>query len=341
MDFEIYRKNFYSEAMKYSLDQDYINRCMKYAHNLYKRKLPIIYDQTHLSLLLGFEISFLRDVSDTSEMHYKSYLIPKKTGGSRRIFEPHPRLLYIQRWINTEILSKAPTSPYAKAYKKNKTIVDSAKYHINKRQVIRLDIKEFFPSIKFGKVFKVFMDFGYSRPVALLLAKLCLRKDRLTQGSATSPTLSNLVFLKLDEDISNFCVQHAINYTRYADDMIFSSNDLSYKELIDFVEVKLKENDFLLNKKKTKRMKQSRKQVVNGLVVNQKLNIDRRYKHKIRQEMYYIQKYGLLSHLENAGITKIAYAEHLMGKINFSLSIRPDDEDLLEYKKNLQAEIFQ
>ena len=104
-------------------------------------------------------------------------------------------LKYIQRWILDNILSKIKVSEFATGFCANCSIVDNAKYHINKECVINIDIKDFFPSISFERIFRVFAYYGYTKEVSFFLAKLCTYEDELPQGSPASPMLSNIVNL--------------------------------------------------------------------------------------------------------------------------------------------------
>jgi RNA-directed DNA polymerase len=283
---------------------------------LWKQKLPVIYDQEHLSRLLGYRLDYLNDVVSSSPLHYHEHKIAKKTGGIRILHEPHPDLKEIQRWLSLEILSKLKVSKYSKAYRKGISLEDSVKFHVSRNMVLRLDIKDFFPSIRFGKVYEILINLGYSKSVAVMIAKLLLRNDLLPQGSPASPTLSNIIFINLDTTIGAFCREREIYYSRYADDLTFSGESFNYRELIDFVKIELSKNEFKLNKKKTRLMRKHRKQIINGLVVNQKINVEKKYRKEIRQEIYYIKKYGLASHMEKINIHKSSYPEHLLGKLN-------------------------
>lgn len=337
LNFETYRHNFYSEAYKYSLnvDADYVGKCLKYAKHLWNQKLPIIYNQEHLSRLLGYKLDYLNNVLSNSIHFYHEHLIAKKTGGVRILHEPHPDLKEIQRWLSREILSNLKVSKYSKAYRVGYSLEDSVKFHVSREMVLRLDIKDFFPSIRFGKVYQVLINLGYSESVSVMIAKLLLRYDSLPQGSPASPMLSNIIFTEIDKDIGAFCRERDIYYSRYADDLTFSGDIFNYRELIDFVKVELAKNEFKLNKKKTRLMRKHRKQVINGLIVNQKINVEKTYRKKIRQEIYYIKKYGLASHMEKNKIHKSCYPEHLLGKLNFVMSIRKNDNALIKDKQFL------
>lgn len=133
--------------------------------------------------------------------------------------------------------------------------------------------------------------------------------------------------------LGEWCREKGIAYTRYCDDMTFSG-DFEPQEVIKLVKRELKKLDLSLNKKKTIVARKGQKQTVTGIVVNEKLSIPNLYKKQIRQEMYYCMKFGVESHLEKANIieTPETYIPKLLGRINYVLSIEPDNEDMKRYR---------
>lgn len=226
-----------------------------------------------------------------------------------------------------------PPSKYAKAYKKNTSIKDNATPHLKSKLILKLDIKDFFDSISFSDVYnKVFKDF--EKPVRTLLSYLCTYKERLPQGAPTSAYISNLIMKDFDEKVGDYCTKENINYTRYSDDMTFSGT-INPKEIISKVNTELKKMGMQLNYKKIHIIKDSQRQEITGIVVNEKPNISSPKRKKIRQEMYYIKKYGLTSHMKIKDIKdKYKYLYSLYGKINFILTISPTEE-FIQYKKNI------
>lgn len=348
MDIKTYIAKFSEVAQLQNLDTNRTKIYLSYAENLLNLGLPVIYDQEHFALLVGYDYSFILALSNAPECFYKQFDIPKKNGTTRTIDEPYPTLKEIQTWILENILTPASkhfVSPVAKAFMPGKSLRDNAKFHRNKECVIALDIHDFFGSIHFGIVYGAFKAMGYSSSVSALLSNLCVLNNSLPQGAPTSPMLSNIVFKPIDDGIFNYCSTRGIMYTRYADDMVFSSNDLDVAKLISYVKMRVGNFRMHINESKTKVMHRGSRQNVTGVVVNDKLQVPRTYRMKIRQEMFYVQKYGLAEHLDRAKDipkwiqTPLHYAHHLYGKICFVLQINPNDGEFQFYKEFLKEQL--
>ncbi|NHQ68912.1 reverse transcriptase family protein, partial [Elizabethkingia miricola] len=171
--------------------------------------------------------------------------------------------------------------------------------------VLTLDIENFFPSIKYKHINNYFTELGYAEDVSSFLASLCtysiskkkkekveLNERFLPQGAPTSPYLSNLILMKFDDTIANYCKEKSIKYTRYADDMAFSGSDFDKEILIKLVQSELNKVDLKLNKSKINFMKQNVPQVISGVLVNKKIQLPKEIRNEIRNTMYFITKYG-------------------------------------------------
>lgn len=303
----------------------YTNICVKYAQKLLDNNLPVIFDFEHLSLLLGINKKKLAAlVFGEEEIFYKKVLIPKKRGGTRELLIPNNTLKYIQKWILNNILNSIRVSNSAKGFEKNKCILDNAIVHINQECIINMDIKDFFPSITIEKVFKIFNYYGYTKEVSFILSKLCTYRGILPQGSPASPKIANVVCLKLDKRISKLSDKYEAKYSRYADDITISGKK-GIESIIKIVEPIVKDEGFILNRKKTRVAYNNKRQEVTGLNLNSgRVTIPREYKRKLLQEIYYCQKYGVEGHLRHIKCEKAFYKEHLYGKAYFINMIEPD-----------------
>ena len=150
--------------------------------------------------------------------------------------------------------------------------------------------------------------------------------------------LSNLMFYDLDEKIFRYCQKRNIRYTRYADDMTFSGNDIDVNKLISYVRMVVKTRHLELNEEKTRVMRRGCSQRVTGVVVNRKLQVPREFRDKVRQEVYYCIKFGFNDHMKRITlpdwITEVEhYQHHLLGKINYILQINPKDDEFVRYAK--------
>lgn len=282
------------------------------------------------------KIKLLYTLSNNIEHNYKRFLIDKRNGGKRVIYEPSYLLKKIQKNILHNVLMDFKVSKYAMAYVKGKSLKDNALPHVNKKIILKLDIKDFFNSISFMDVYnRVFLEEYFPSSIRMLLTSLCTYNEGLPQGAVTSAYISNLIMRDFDEVIGKFCDRKGISYTRYCDDMTFSG-DFDVKEVIDLVKTKLKKLGLQLNYKKTHVIYGNKSQMVTGIVVNEKVQVGKRYRKKIRQEVYYIKKFGLYSHLERFSTDDFyGYLLSLIGKVNYVLMINDKDKEFLEYQKYL------
>ncbi len=321
-----YKTEFRRIAYKNGYDKEYVKRCLTYAEKLYEKGFPIIYEQEHLAKLVGYSNEYLRRASNYQICFYREFSIPKKRGGFRKIDEPLPSLKEIQRWILDNILNKCKTSIYAKAYIKKRSIRSNARFHRKQEKVLSLDFKDFFPSLKASRVYTFFYKLGYCKSVVTMLTELCTLKKALPQGAPTSPALSNLLCINLDNRFGGYAKKNNIRYTRYADDITFSGN-FDTGSIIHFVKNVLSDEDLLLNEEKTRLMLPHQRQEVTGIVVNEELQAPRSLRRELRKNIYYIEKFGLDSHMDYTKITKEYYASYLKGKALFVLFVNPYDKD--------------
>jgi RNA-directed DNA polymerase len=337
MNWKKYRAEFIHKATSESLDSESIKHALEYAKGLNKAGLPIVFSQNHLSLLVGYHIDFIRRASNAKlGEFYRCYEIKKKSSASMRtICEPLPSLKEIQRWLLDNILSRVKISKFAKAYVVGLSIKDNARFHRRQEQVLRVDVKEFFPSIKGRNVFHIFRNLGYSAEVSAMLTGLTTLKNSLPQGAPTSPTLSNIFMTRCDARIAGYCLARKIRYTRYSDDLTFSG-EFHVGKLISFIRMVFSDSGLRLNKVKTKLMLKHQRQFTAGLVVNEKINVCREKRRKLRQEIHYIRKFGLDGHLNRTEEKRTNYLMHLLGLSNFILHINAKDRDALEAKKLLK-----
>lgn len=297
-----------------------------------------------------YKIKVLYYLTHNINKVYQTAYITKSNGKKREINKPNLFLKKYQKAIYKNILTKIPVSIYATAYKKGSSLSYSTAVHTGKPMILKLDIKNFFGSILYKAVQEMFINQGYDYFISTTLATLCCYKGRLPQGTSTSPAISNIIMREFDEMVAEFCRERNIAYTRYSDDMTFSG-DFDKVEIVDFVENNLNKLGFRLNKKKTKLIKQGQRQIVTGVVVNEKQQLPKDYRKKIRQELYYCQKYSVKSHILNANLTEyirpngaVYYKEYLLnlyGRINYALQINPSDTEMLDYSITVKSAISQ
>jgi len=328
-----YKNEFEIKAQKAGKSTDYIIENLNYAKHLYNKNLPIIYDSTHLSYLIGVNQEYLYKVANKQKLFYRKFYIKKKNGTNRLIHEPLPNLKIIQSWILQNILHNIQPSEFAKAYIPKGSIKENVRFHKGQKLVLKLDIENFFGNVSEREVYSVFKALGFHENLTVLFSKLCTLHGSLPQGASTSAYLSNLILRDFDEKVSEYCLSKKIRYTRYADDLTFSGN-FNYKDVIKVVTQELKKINLKLNTNKTRVLRQNQSQIVTGIVVNKKIQISSRYRRRIRLELYYIQKFGLYDHLREtkSKLEAQQYIISILGKINYCLFINPHDLEMQKYR---------
>lgn len=330
MNWDIYKEKIIQQATKQNKNENYVASYLSYVEPLFKQNVPVIVEPHHFALLVGLEYEYVCKMAYASQCFYRSFTIKKSNGTDRSIDEPLPDLKMVQRWILNEILYQIPVSRYAKAFIPKRSIKHNARFHKSQHTVVTIDIKDFFPSINIYHVFKIFNDIGYKKNIAWFLANICCLNQSLPQGAPTSPYISNIVMRDIDDILADYCNSKKYRYTRYADDLTFSG-DKSVKEIIPYASTLLLEHKFLLNPSKTRVARQNARQEVTGIVVNHHMQIPKNERKAIRQQLYYIRKYGLDSHLNHINEKRQNYLRHLLGKVNFALFINPYDQEFQAY----------
>lgn len=244
--------------------------------------------------------------SDGALCHYHCKWIPKRHGDYRMIESPKPRLSAIQTKILREILDFVPTHQAAHGFRRGRSCLTYAAPHVGKLVVLRMDLRNFFGSISFGRVSALFKTLGYPEETARYLAGLCtnrlpiraslkspgadsgfvlpwlerrkLNEPHLPQGAPTSPALANLCALHLDFRLTALASKVNADYTRYADDLAFSGNEpvrRKIERLSTLVAAIALAQGFEVNFRKTRTMHRSDRQILTGIVVNERINLQR------------------------------------------------------------------
>lgn len=276
-------------------------------------------------------LNSLYAISNNNKKYYTKKYINKKDGTKRELLVPSVFLKNIQKNILNNVLYGLKASVYGTGYLPNISIKNNALPHINKKVILKLDIKNFFENITFEHLYRALPSNVFPPQIKVLLIKLCTYDDYLPQGAPTSPMLSNLAMKSFDEYIGEYCKNKNISYTRYCDDLTFSG-EFNAKMLKNKVEAFLNTLGFNLNDKKTQVLYNHSRQIVTGIVVNNKLNAPKNYRKKLRQELYYINKYGLDSHLEKINTKDKNYMLKIKGKINYVNLVNKND-NVIKIKK--------
>ena len=274
--------------------------------------------------ILGFEkkkLSYLI-YKEKDSLRYEKFSIPKKSGGTRTISAPRGGLKLLQRRLadSLEVCIKEISDQrisdgvgkYHQAshgFSRNSSIFTNAERHRNRRYVFNLDIKDFFDSINFGRVRGFFIkdkSFKLDPKVATLLAQIACFENKLPQGSPCSPVISNLIGNILDIHMLKLACRTRCTYSRYADDLTFSTNKRSFPQSVavqsdsnshiwlagtELVRL-INRSGFEINHKKTRMQYSFSRQSVTGLVVNEKISARSEYKHEVRAMVHRLIKTG-------------------------------------------------
>ena len=295
-------------------------------------ELPYIYNLNHLADLCNISANQLSLFVTDKKKAYVSFKIPKKNGTFREIHAPCFQLKWVQRWILDEILYNLDPGDYSHGFVPGRSIITNASGHVGEDLVLNIDLKDFFPNIKTNRIVGLFNKMGYTKKTAVLLAEICTFQWALPQGAPTSPMLSNLIAWHLDVNLADFCEQRGLNYSRYADDITISGprNLPKYKTLI-FRHIEFE--GFTINYEKVRLHDQGSSQRVTGLVVNEKVSIERNKKKFLRAIVYNILKNGPLT--ENRA-NDIFFKERILGLLGFARTVDPKFADpLLEKLKTV------
>lgn len=305
----------------------------KYCDKNHSREFLLSLNLTgNLNLTKEKQLSLLYGLSNHTEEHYQKIQIPKRNGAWRTLYVPDSLLKYVQKQILHKVLTQLPVSYCASAYKKGCSLKENAAPHTGKSIVLKLDILDFFGNITYISVYQhAFPGELFPPPVRTLLAHLCCYRDFLPQGAPTSPYISNLVLFPFDRYMERWCKNQNITYTRYCDDLTFSGS-FEPEAVIRKVSSFLLRMGFEINPKKMKICPQGQRQIITGIVVNEKTQVPKTYRRNLRQEIYYIEKFGLSEHLAHIhlDLTPEKYLEHLKGKLRYVLQINPQDREFQE-----------
>lgn len=325
----------------------------------YSPSLPVVLSLPHLARLSKTDLQVIRRyVTRENEDDYRRFYMKKRSGGYRRIGIPAEQLGRVQSWIAHNILAVLPVHTASHAFRTGDSIVKCAAVHENARWIIKIDIADFFGSITEIQVYRIFRSFGYNALISFEMARICTDKliksakykldswnvraqdrkigdytqkvlGRLPQGAPTSPMLSNLAMIELDAQIAAIAEEAGLRYTRYSDDMTFSTRGHFTRqaavEIVANVASVLKKKGLYLNKAKTKIVPPGARKVVLGLLAHGNLpTLSKDFKANLRQHIYYLQKHGIENHVQKRDFDSIGgLYRHLLGLINFANMVEP------------------
>ena len=269
------------------------------------------FEESILSNVTGYPLSQLEAISAKVDQYYYIFPISKGKTKKRWINAPRKELKHIQSQILHQILYQAPVHHVAHGFVPNRSIVTNARPHIGQKWVANFDIHSFFPSTKTTAVYNTIQrHFSFSEEKTTLITKLCTKAGELPQGAPTSPHIANLVMWDADTQLETYATDNALVYTRYADDLTFSGSDIPPSIRNDIAAI-INKYGYSLAHHKSKILGQHKRQMVTGLVVNEKLNLPRPIRKRLRAIVHDIQSNGAQHALSRSTMN----LEQIIGRI--------------------------
>jgi retron-type reverse transcriptase len=294
--------------------------------------------------MLGFKpktFAYILYVMPNEEAYYEIFSIPKKDGSKRIINAPNDKLKLLQRRLANylydcyeEIMkSRRGSTRLAHGFNRKLSIITNSKKHCKKRYVFNIDLKDFFPSINFGRVRGFFindLNFKLNQDIATVIAKIACFNNELPQGSPVSPIISNLIGNILDMRILKLAKEAKCYYTRYADDLTFSTNNKLFPVSIalekdnhwivgEELKNEIEKSGFKINEKKLTMQYKNSRQTCVGLVINEKVNVKREYYRETRAMCNNLFKKGVFYIGDKDNSNSILQLE---GLLNFIYSVK-------------------
>ena len=281
----------------------------------------------------GVRMSELVMICYTANRRYRNYTIPKRTGGRRQISHPTPELKFLQRWLNKNVFFRLPIHRCAYAYRKGRNIADNARLHVGNNYLLKVDFSNFFPSLRDTDVERVLkqnltvLENLVQTDIDIIKAIVC-KDRRLTIGAPSSPPLSNAIMYDFDEWAAKRARESGILYSRYADDLFFSTEQPGLltrmledirKDLQERTSPKLKIND-----RKTAFTSGKHRKVVAGMTLGSdgKISVGRKKKREVRTLMYLYSEGKLVD-------KEVSY---LRGYLGFMMGVERDFMNSIELK---------
>ncbi|HCP82432.1 MAG TPA: hypothetical protein DIT67_12955 [Octadecabacter sp.] len=247
-----------------------------------EKGLPYIRNADHLAAYLGVSPSLVRQILHKKEYHYRQFPLPKADGPPRLISTPKTYLKTIQWWIGDNILSHVALGDEVHGFRQGHSYVTNARVHLGCNHILNMDIEQFFPSITKPMTTSVFTSLGYGKEGAGVLAELCTLDGSTPTGAPTSPAIGNMVLVDFDRAMTKLAGENTLKYTRYADDLTFSSNEWISPEFALQVEEVLKGYGFAPKGTKTKFMGRSDRMEITGVTINEGTNPPREWRNWAR-----------------------------------------------------------
>lgn len=350
--------SYVTEGSRRGYSREFLRLLEEDGKKIASSRLPVVFTLGHLAAITDVPFQFLHEVVSRTLDPYRVFRSKKRSGGYRQIAVPDYSMLRVQRWIHQNILSRVEVHPSSMAYMPGCRPYNNAQRHCGAKWLVKVDVVRFFESISERQVYYVFKELGYRPLMAFEFARLATRKTpyskkydnrrwrneypqyaiecyndyevgHLPQGAPTSPILANLACRELDLELARLASDFRCTYTRYADDIVFSSNYLTRVDSIELIRrcsASLSKFGFKRNVQKTRIVPPGARKIVTGLLVNS-LNprLPRIFKDRIKCHLYFTSKHGVAEHCKRRGfLSLLGFREHLIGLIRYAEEIEPD-----------------
>jgi RNA-directed DNA polymerase len=306
-------------------------------------------DEASVLAFLGLSAGELKKIRHYRGRMYQHFSIAKGRDKIRMISAPDERLKFLQRQLSSKLNELyRPRNP-VHGFIADRSVKTNAMAHLNRRFVINIDLKDFFPTITQRRVEGMLTSLGVNAQVADIIAHICCNNGHLPQGAPSSPLLSNMICFRLDKKLLDLAKETRCIYTRYADDITFSS----YQPPTALFEAGLppagrftpellaakfrdifRKNGFVINPDKTHYADRHSRRVVTGIKINEILNVDRRYVRNIRAALRSIETLGIddaeKKFREQHG-GRSGLAPFLRGKISYLTHIKGQTDPLVRH----------
>lgn len=340
---------YYQNGLELGVPLPALNRASAETARLRAQGAYPILSLGHLASETGASYSYLREVVSRVRDPYRSIAVPKATGGTRPISAPEPILMDVQRWLLDNVLDKLPSHPASYAYRSKVSIVHCATQHLGARWMVKMDLHDFFGTVTEASVYRVFRRLGYGKLVSFELARITTRAEDaqhapwiaaktvigsyavtaagvLPQGGPTSGLLANAAAARLDRLLQALALKGGLTYTRYSDDLTFSSHDPFHRSAAETVirEVSglIRRAGFVAHGSKTRIVPPGARKIVLGLLVDSSVRLMPEHRRRIELHLRGCEEFGLALHSAHRGFRSVfSFVNHLDGWIAFALGV--------------------
>ncbi|MDO8209643.1 reverse transcriptase family protein [Conexibacter sp. CPCC 206217] len=332
------------QAAELQRDPETIRRAHAVAKGLHRRGVVPVVTLGHLAHLTGARSRYLREIVNRSRDPYVDIARPKRDGTSRPISSPEPILMDVQRWLLTNVLDTCEPHRCSWAYQRRRSIVRCANEHVGARWLIKLDLHDFYGSVREPAAFAIFNRLGYPRLLSFEMARLCTRSPTqlggirasrlpyrekrwlgvLPQGSPTSGVLANAAMLEVDEELAELADALDLVYTRYSDDIVFSAWDefsrARASALITDVTNILRNSRFRVHRRKTTVVPPGARKIVLGLdVLDDRVALPAQFKRRLEVHVRGVKRFGVVSHAQHRRFRSVlSMVDHVDGCLAFA-----------------------